>query len=119
MFLSPEVIQSDGFHCTVVTKFASEHFLQHVNQVDVVHYVHGIVVVKVKKHNLHHMKNPLLHIENLHIHRRSNASLHKIMSLKIFLTSFSCLLKKMFISDKPSLTFGREQSLYVKMYQQV
>lgn len=47
VFPAPEVIQSDCVHCTVVTKFAPEHFLQNVNQVHVVHCIHGIVVVKV------------------------------------------------------------------------
>lgn len=47
VFLAPEVIQSDRFHCTVVTESVPEHFLQHVNQVYVVRCVHGIVVVKV------------------------------------------------------------------------
>lgn len=54
VFLAPEVIQSDRFHCTVVTKSSPEHFLQHVNQVHVVRGVHGIVVVKVEEHHLHH-----------------------------------------------------------------
>lgn len=46
-FLVPQGVQSDGLHCTVVTKPAAEHFPQHVDQVHVMLCVHCIVVVKV------------------------------------------------------------------------
>lgn len=47
LFLVPEVVQSDGLHCTVVTKPAAEHFLQHVDEVHMMLCIHCIVVVKV------------------------------------------------------------------------
>lgn len=50
--LVPQVVQSDGLHCTVVTESAAEHFLQHVDQVRVMLCVHCVVVVKVEKHYL-------------------------------------------------------------------
>lgn len=51
----------------------------------------------------------------MHIYGSRDASGCKITSLKMLLTSFLCLLKKKFISNKPSLTFGVEKSSYVTM----
>lgn len=52
VFLLPEVVQSDALHCTVGTKFAAEHLLQHGDEVHVMLCVHCIVVVEVQKHDL-------------------------------------------------------------------
>lgn len=47
VFLIPEVVQGDALHCTVVTKLAAKHLLQHADEVHVVLCVHCVVVVEV------------------------------------------------------------------------
>lgn len=65
VFLLPQVVQSNVLHCTVSTKLAAKHFLEHVEEVHMMLRVHCIVVVKVQKNYLNH--SDIIQLEEVQI----------------------------------------------------